>query len=837
MTASPTTNGQAKPLAGIRVLDLATGYCEIAGRLLADMGAEVIKVEPPGGHPSRRHPPFVDGREGELDGSLHWAVYAIGKRSVVLDLGDEADRARLRELARGADVLVESLEPGTLDALGLGYADLGALNPALVYASISPFGQSGPHAHRPATDLTLQAAGGLVSMQGDRDRPPIPVGFPQAGLHAGVQAAADIVVALNERDASGLGQHLDTSMQACIVWTLLDATGYPPNEGGDKPGYGDDRSNPVPARTPGLDLPTMLEVADGYTTSSMGAGPQMTNTVNQAVAWMLRDGPELPEHLRGIDWEHWHEDWAEPGVAPESAPLVNEALQHVLAFLRSRTKAELHPWSLESKALVAKIATARDLLEDPQLEARDYWQQVGRHTVPGPFVRLSRTPIGSVEPAPALDEGAPLLAAPRTPAVNGGTSSNGSTTSDGLGGRRPRTFEGLKVADFSWYGVGPLIAKALGDHGATVVHVESERHFDGLRLGPPFKDGEFDINKAQFFADYNSSKLGMSIDLSHEVGREIACDLTQWADVMVESFTPDTMERHGLDWAALGPDHPELIMVRTCLRGQTGPERRYTGFGMQGAALAGLHAVTGWPDRPPAGPYGAYTDFINPRFGLLAVASAIYERRRSGTGQLIDLSQGEAAIHFAAPLVLDYAANGRVAGPAGHDSMTDAPNGVYACRGVERYVAISCATTGQWHALRDLASLEGFDGPEYEAYAGRQADRPRIDAALAAWCADQDGHELAARLTDAGVPASAVLRATDLYEDAQLAHRGFFVTLDHPAMGPTPYDGLATQYSGSPGRLSKAAPMFGEDTHYVLTELLGASPEDVARFAESGALT
>ena len=385
MTASPATNGQARPLAGIRVLDLATGYCEIAGRLLADMGAEVIKIEPPGGHPSRRHPPFVDGREGALDGSLHWAAYGIGKRSVVLDLGDEAGRARLRELARGADVLVESLEPGALDALGLGYPDLGALNPALIYASITPFGQTGPHAHRPATDLTLQAAGGLVSMQGDSDRPPIPVGFPQAGLHAGTQAAADIVVALNERDRSGLGQHLDTSMQACMVWTLLDATGYPPNEGRDKPGYGDDRANFVVSRAPGLDLPTMLEVADGYTTSSMGVSPQMMTTVNAAVAWMLRDGPELPEHLRGIDWEHWHEAWVEPGVAPESAPLVNEALQHVLAFLRSRTKAELHPWSLETKALVAKIATARDLLEDPQLEARGYWQQVGGHTVPGPL--------------------------------------------------------------------------------------------------------------------------------------------------------------------------------------------------------------------------------------------------------------------------------------------------------------------------------------------------------------------------------------------------------------------------------------------------------------------
>ncbi|MXW23080.1 MAG: CoA transferase, partial [Chloroflexi bacterium] len=132
MTASPHTNGHSKPLTGIRVLDLATGYCEITGRLLADVGAEVIKIEPPGGHPSRRMPPFVDGREGELDGSLHWAAYGIGKRSIVLDLDGEADRERLRELARGADVLVESMEPGALAAMGLGYEDLSALNPALV---------------------------------------------------------------------------------------------------------------------------------------------------------------------------------------------------------------------------------------------------------------------------------------------------------------------------------------------------------------------------------------------------------------------------------------------------------------------------------------------------------------------------------------------------------------------------------------------------------------------------------------------------------------------------------------------------------------------------------
>ena len=307
--------------------------------------------------------------------------------------------------------------------------------------------------------------------------------------------------------------------------------------------------------------------------------------------------------------------------------------------------------------------------------------------------------------------------------------------------------------------------------------------------------------------------------------------------MVIESFTPGTMERHGLDWETLREGRADLVMLRTCLRGQTGPEAAYTGFGMQGSALSGLHGVTGWPDRAPCGPHGAYTDFINPRFGLAAVAAALHERTRSGEGQLIDLSQVEAAIHFVAPLVLDYAVNGRVAPPAGHDSRTACPHGVYAVAGVERYIAIACETAQQWRALRDLAGLDDFEGGEFETFEGRRAARERIDEALRAWCAAEDGHALAARLKAAGVPASAVLRPSDLYRDAQLAHRGFFVTLEHPVMGPTPYDGLATIFSETPGELSKAAPLLGEDTHYVLSELLGLSADEVAGFAAGGALT
>ena len=228
----------AAPLDGIRVIDYATPHGELAGRILADLGAEVIKVESPEGCDSRRLPPFDD----DSGDSLFWAALGLGKRSVMLDLEHGGERSQLRRLLLEADVFIESGPPGALERYSLDYGTLGVLNPGLVYASITPYGQSGPQANDPAADLTLQAAGGLISMQGDHDRPPVPVGYPQAGFHGGAQAAADIVIALHERLRSGLGQHLDVSIQAAMVWTLMSATGYPPNEKDDPPGGGRHRS-------------------------------------------------------------------------------------------------------------------------------------------------------------------------------------------------------------------------------------------------------------------------------------------------------------------------------------------------------------------------------------------------------------------------------------------------------------------------------------------------------------------------------------------------------------------------------------------------------------------
>ncbi|MBT5773251.1 MAG: CoA transferase, partial [Dehalococcoidia bacterium] len=358
---------------------------------------------------------------------------------------------------------------------------------------------------------------------------------------------------------------------------------------------------------------------------------------------------------------------------------------------------------------------------------------------------------------------------------------------------------------------------------------------DVLRLAQPAKDGIPGIDRSQFFADYNSSKLGLALNLATDEGRKIALRMIEWADVVVESFTPGTMAKLGLDPEAILAQRPDLIWYSTCLLGQTGPYATFAGFGQQGSAIAGIHGITGWPDRAPTGTWGAYTDMIAPHYGVAALASAILERQKTGLGQRLDMSQVEAAMHFMEPAFLDYTVNGRGTGSRGLDSDIACPHSTYRTRGVERFVAIACETDEQWEALCSVAPLDQFS--HLEGLKARLRSHEAIDEALAAWCADRDPFELEAELAAAGVPASVAQFATDLYEDPQVAHRGFFVTLDHAVMGPTPYDGLITRFSAKQEMLHKAAPALGEDTITVLTQFLGMSEDEIAVAAAAGALS
>ena len=384
------------------------------------------------------------------------------------------------------------------------------------------------------------------------------------------------------------------------------------------------------------------------------------------------------------------------------------------------------------------------------------------------------------------------------------------------GGQSPPSppFAGLKVADLSWVGVGPMIGKALADHGATVLRIESPHRLDLLRTAPPFKDAEPGPNRSQFMANFNTSKKGVTVDLKQPAGRGLARRLADWADVVLESYSPGTMARFGLDWPTLSADRDDLVMLSTSMRGQTGPERGYSGFGGQGAAIAGLFNLVGWPDRPPSGPWGAYTDFISPRYGVAALVAALMHRRRTGQGQHIDLAQVECGIRFLEPLILDYSANGRIATRLGQGSPALHPHGVFPCQGEHRYLAVAAATDAQRTALGKTLGEEPLED----------------------WCLQRDAFEAAEVLRESGVPAYAVLRPSDLYDDPQLRWRDFFVTLDHAEMGPTPYDGPATIFSRTPQTLRSPAPCLGQHNDDALRVYLRLTDSQIEELRAAGAL-
>lgn len=397
---------------------------------------------------------------------------------------------------------------------------------------------------------------------------------------------------------------------------------------------------------------------------------------------------------------------------------------------------------------------------------------------------------------------------------------------------RGALFEGLKVADLSWIAAGPLIAKDLANLGATVIRVETEARLDTLRWIPPHLPHASPMSAGHPMANMNQSKLGLALNYTVPEAKAVIDRMIEWADVVVENYTPGTAERLGFGYEHVRALNPRAVMLSSCMRGQTGPEARHTGFGLHGACLAGFTAITGWPDRPPHPPWGAYTDFISPRYALSALSAALHHRHRTGQGQYIDMSQIEASIHFLAPLVLEYRDSGQVRTRPGADCERAAPHGVFRTAGTERFCAIAVETDEQWDGLcmvvPDLYQVDDRWSPVGFANA---------EDLLICWFETRDCFEAAQELRDAGVPAYAALRASDFYADPNLVAREFFIELDHGAIGTMAFDGPVTRFSATPARPWRAGPLVGEHTQQVMSEILGFSDDEITALAATGALT
>jgi benzylsuccinate CoA-transferase BbsF subunit len=317
----------------------------------------------------------------------------------------------------------------------------------------------------------------------------------------------------------------------------------------------------------------------------------------------------------------------------------------------------------------------------------------------------------------------------------------------------------------------------------------------------------------------------------------VARDLVRWADVVTESFSPKVMQAWGLDYAALRQVKPDIIMLSTCLMGQSGPYAQFAGFGNLAAALSGFCSLTGWPDRPPAGPFGAYTDYVAPRFTAVAILAALEYRRRTGQGQYIDQSQAESALHFLTPALLDYTVRGHSQERAGNTDAHLAPHGVYPAAGQDRWLAITVRTEAQWQALCEVMRRPdlGHDS-RFATLAARLRHRETLETIVATWTQAHSAQDAEAMLQARGVPASAVLNSQELYDDPQLTHRGHFVELPDPLHGTTTVEGSRFRLSRTPARVERAGPTLGRDNQYVLETILGYSPERIAALTTAGIL-
>lgn len=400
-----------------------------------------------------------------------------------------------------------------------------------------------------------------------------------------------------------------------------------------------------------------------------------------------------------------------------------------------------------------------------------------------------------------------------------------------------QALDDVKVLDFMWVMAGPTATRVLADYGAEVVRIESTRRIDTARTLAPFHHGVPGPENSGIFKNLNVGKRMLTLDPTRSEGHEVVLDLVRWADVVTESFSPKAMRGWGLGYEALRAVKPDVIMLSTCLMGQTGPMAAFAGYGNLAAAISGFSNLGGWPDRPPAGPFSAYTDYVSPRYIAAAILAALEYRRRTGLGQHIDLSQAEASLHFLGPALLDYTVNGRVAGRVGNRDRDLAPHGVYPAAGDDRWVAIAVDGDAQWRALcaaMDAPALA--DDPRFASAEARRAGTEALDRIVAAWTATRDMLDIEALLQSRGVPASAVQNSAELAADAQLRHRGHFVDVPDPIHGTTTVEASRFRLSGTPARVSGPAPTYGQDTQAVLTGVLGYDDDRITALVAAGAL-
>ncbi|MFG1688695.1 CaiB/BaiF CoA transferase family protein [Nonomuraea sp. NPDC049269] len=788
------------PLAGLRVIDLADGKAEMCGRYLADLGADVIRVEPPGGAPTRRREPLHDGV------SLYFATHNANKRGITLDLSDPAGRFGLLDLAAGADFLIETERPGTLDRLGLGVDTLLARNPALVVVSITDFGQTGPYRDWTGTDWTHLALGGVLSRSGIPGRRPVMPPGPLAYESAAIQAAWAALLAYLNRLETGRGDHVDCSVYEMTAQALDPGFGIGGSATGGVPATKLPRGRPDAGN-----LYPIFPCADGYVRICVLARRQ----------W------------RGMfGWLGQPEEFADPKYDSIAARFGATERLHALigALFRDQTKDELVARGQELGVPIAALLDPGEVLAGPHFLARGGLLDAevapgltGR--VPSGYVEVNGVRAGFRHRAPEVGEHDDEVSAepPRARITK---------PTEPAGPRRP--LDGIRVLDLGVIVVGAELGRLLADQGAEVIKVESRAYPDGSRqslTGEAMSVG---------FAWGHRNKLSAGINLRSPEGLELFKRFAKESDVILSNFKPGTLESLGLGYDVISELNPRIIMADSSALGSTGPWSRRMGYGPLVRAGTGVTGL--WRDTDvEAGFCDAITifpDHIAARVGAVAVAAALIERRRTGKGGTISVSQAETILTQLSTGFLRESLEPGSFTAHGNRGEWDAPQGVYPCAGDDEWCVVSVEDDEQW---RGLCAVIGRADLRADARlgdaAGRRAHRDLVDAAVTAWTTGTPPREAMERLQAAGVPAGMMRRVTEYLDDPQLTARGFLRETHHPTIGHAlRTENAPATFRGVADPELRPAPLAGEHTRMLAAKLLGLAESEIQALIEAGVL-
>jgi crotonobetainyl-CoA:carnitine CoA-transferase CaiB-like acyl-CoA transferase len=771
------------PLAGVRVLDLTEGPGEMCGRLLADLGADVLLIEPPGGMASRRAEPVIGGT------SLRFAVHHANKRSEVIDWRTPSGRDRLLELARSADIMIENQRPGTLTAAGIGPDDLHRVNPRLVITSITDFGQTGPYRYWAATDWVHMALNSVLSRSGLPGQPPLMPPGRLADETASAQAAWVTLVALWAARRTGHGDHVDVSVLETVLQTLDTPyeLGGPPADAG--PAGRPDARHQYP----------IFPCADGYVRICVLSQRQ----------WRAM-----------FSWLGEPAEFADPKYDQVRTRFAAAASLHELIgkLFADQTRAELVAAGQQRGVPIASVQSPAEVMQSVHFRERGTWQEIllpdgTAGLVPSGFLDIDGQRAGIRRPAPAPGTSTGFAGSPAPDAL----APVPANELDGFG-----SLAGLRVLDLGVIIVGADTGRLFADEGADVIKIESRAFPDGSRQFTG------DLPMSPSFAWGHRNKRSLGLDLRTAAGKELFLSLAAKSDLVVSNFKPGTLDSLGLGYEDLRKVNPAIIMVDSSALGATGPESRSMGYGPLVRASTGLTALWRYPDQPDgfSDSVTIYPDHTAARIGAVGALAKLISRQARGAGGTVSVAQAEVMLNqFAIEFLAESLRPGSMTAQ-GNDGPYDAPYGVYRCAGEDEWCAVTIRDDADWQRLCDVIGAPDLAAsPALRTAAGRIAHRAEIDDRLAAWTAQHPPRLVMRRMQDAGVPAGAMLRVSDLPGDTQLRARKFFTVLRQPPLGDmTAFNGPAL-FRHAAGPLLNPAPLQGEHTWQIARDLL-ALPED-----------